>query len=197
MTKKPSKNDALEALDFIINVLREHEKDLDRLISELGKITERMGDTEEISEKVVKVEERLESLQNEVANLISFLSAHPQTTLEASPVPMVSIQKSTATSPATPTIPTTEPAPIQLRGPPVILRCKQWTDFKVLACNSETVSFLYKEADRTFQVDALKNGRIITYTGELPQNTQLLKTWLTTQLNVNENNILEGILAIG
>jgi hypothetical protein len=38
MSKKaPSKDDALEALDFIINVLREHEKDLDRLINELAK----------------------------------------------------------------------------------------------------------------------------------------------------------------
>jgi len=50
MTRKaPSKDEALEALDFIINVLREHEKDLDRLINELGTITGRLGDTGEFS----------------------------------------------------------------------------------------------------------------------------------------------------
>jgi len=34
MSKKiPSKDEALEALDFIVSVLKEHEKDLDRLIT--------------------------------------------------------------------------------------------------------------------------------------------------------------------
>jgi hypothetical protein len=34
MSRKPqSKDEALEALDFIVNVLKEHEKDLDRLIT--------------------------------------------------------------------------------------------------------------------------------------------------------------------
>jgi uncharacterized coiled-coil protein SlyX len=190
MTKKPSKDDALEALDFIINVLKEHEKDLDRLINELGKITERLGDTEEISEKVAKVEERLESLQNEVSNLISFLSAHPQTTLESSAASTVTAIESTSK-----TVPAV--ASSQVRGPPVILRCKQWEDFKTLASHAETVSFLYKEADRTFQVDALKNGRIITYSGELPKSSELLKTWLTSELGIAETDILEGVLAIG
>ena len=65
MTKKaPSKDEALEALDFIINVLKEHEKDLDRLINELGTITEGLGDTGELSGKIEKVEERLVTLQS-------------------------------------------------------------------------------------------------------------------------------------
>jgi len=35
VSKKPqSKDEALEALDFIVNVLKEHEKDLDKLINE-------------------------------------------------------------------------------------------------------------------------------------------------------------------
>ena len=75
MTKKaPSKDEALEALDFIINVLKEHEKDLDRLINELGTITEGLGDTGELSGKIEKVEERLGTLQNEITNLITYLS---------------------------------------------------------------------------------------------------------------------------
>ena len=44
MERKPSSNDALEAVDFIINVLKEHEKDLDRLVSQLGIITEGLGE---------------------------------------------------------------------------------------------------------------------------------------------------------
>ena len=36
--KAPSKDEAFEALDFIVNVLKEHEKDLDKLVSELDTV---------------------------------------------------------------------------------------------------------------------------------------------------------------
>jgi len=75
MAKKPSRDDALEALDFIINVLREHEKDLDKLIKELGEITDRLGNSEELSEKIERIEERLTSIQNEIANIVNYVSA--------------------------------------------------------------------------------------------------------------------------
>jgi hypothetical protein len=43
MAKNPqSKDEALEALDFIVNVLKEHERDLDKLINELATVTERV-----------------------------------------------------------------------------------------------------------------------------------------------------------
>ena len=182
MSKKaPSKDEAFEALDFIINVLKEHEKDLDRLINELGSITERLGDAGELSGKIEKVEERLTTLQNEIANLITYLSA-PQ---EAPAIPVQTMQEQKA-------------KPIRAaQGPPVILRCKQWKDFQTLAHQAQTLSFMYKEAEKTFQVDALKNNQVITYSGELPKQVSLLKTWLSKQLDVPEKKILEGILAIG
>ena len=184
MSKKlPSKNDALEALDFIVNVLKEHEKDLDKLINELGTITERLGDTGVLSGKIEKVEERLTTLQNEIANLITYLSASH----EAPPVltQLTQEQRSEALQAK------------EARGPPVILRCKQWEDFQTLANQAQTLSFLYREAEKTFQVDALKDNQIITYSGELPKQTPLLKAWLSKQLGIPEKNILEGILAIG
>jgi hypothetical protein len=184
MSKKlPSKNDALEALDFIVNVLKEHEKDLDKLINELGTITERLGDTGVLSGKIEKVEGRLTTLQSEIANLITYLSASH----EAPPVltQLTQEQRSEALQAK------------QARGPPVILRCKQWEDFQTLANQAQTLSFLYREAEKTFQVDALKDNQIITYSGELPKQIPLLKTWLSKQLGIPEKNILEGILAIG
>jgi hypothetical protein len=79
MSKKPqSKDEALEALDFIVNVLKEHEKDLDRLIGELGTVTEALGQTGELSCKVEKVEERISGLQNEINSLVNYLSASPR-----------------------------------------------------------------------------------------------------------------------
>jgi hypothetical protein len=186
--KLPSKDEALEALDFIVNVLKEHEKDLDKLINELGTITEQMGDTGVLSGKVEKVEERLGTLQNEIANLISHLSTSPQ---EVSPILPQHL----------PTVNTHhDDIPTQSRnsrGPPVILRCKQWEDFQTLAYQAQTMSFMYKEAEKTFQVDALKDNQIVTYSGELPKYTSLLRVWLARQLDIPEKKVLEGILAIG
>ncbi|MGC8896082.1 MAG: hypothetical protein ACP5LB_04850 [Candidatus Bathyarchaeia archaeon] len=184
MSKKaPSKDEAFEALDFIVNVLKEHEKDLDRLINELGNITERLGDAGELSGKIEKVEERLTSLQNEIMGLITYLSTPREAS--AAPSPRVQEQKSETLQVK------------EIRGPPVILRCKQWEDFQTLAHQAQTLSFLYREAEKTFQVDALKDNQIITYSGELPKSTALLKTWLSKQLEIPEKKILEGILAIG
>jgi hypothetical protein len=176
--KPPSKDEALEALDFIINVLREHEKDLDRLIGELGTITSSVGKTGEMAEKIEKVEERLSTLQEEITGLIGILSVSPR----IEPVTL------STQSPAVNAAP---------RGPPVIVRCKQWDDFKNLAKNSDTVSFLFREAEKGFQADALKDGRVLTYSGELPKDSRLLKLWLARELGVAEEQIFEGILAIG
>ncbi len=83
-----------------------------------------------------------------------------------------------------------------MQGPPVILRCKQWEDFQGLAAQAQTISFMVKEAERSFQADALKGNQIITYTGEIPKLAPLLKIWLSRQLDIPERKVLEGVLAI-
>ena len=174
MSKRPqSKDEALEALDFIVNVLKEHEKDLDRLISELGTVAGQLGDTGELSGKVEKVEQRVSGLQNEINNLVNYLSTSPR---EAPLV--IREQKSEAVA-----APRSEVAqPVMVHGPPVILRCKQWEDFQSLARGAQTLSFLYREAEKSFQADALKSNQIITYSGELPKATGLLKAWLSRRV---------------
>ncbi|MCW3981045.1 MAG: hypothetical protein NWF11_06180 [Candidatus Bathyarchaeota archaeon] len=167
--KAPSKNEALEALDFIINVLKEHEKDLDRLINELGKITSSVGDTGGVSEKMERVEERLSTLQTEINNLVGCLSPSNKPNVVRS------------TSP----------------GPAVIVRCKQWEDFKTLARGSDTVSFIFRDTEKGFQADALKDGRVLTYSGEVPKDGKILKFWLARELEIKEEKIFEGVLSIG
>ena len=181
MSKKPqSKDEALDALDFIVNVLKEHEKDLDRLIRELGKVANTLGETGELGCKVEKVEERISGLQNEITELVTYLSSSPP---EAS---VLTAEQKTEIAPKN-----------AMRGPPVILRCKQWEDFRTLSCQAQTLSFMYKDEEKTFQADALKGNQIITYSGELPKLTALLKMWLSKQLEIPEKKILEGVLAIG
>lgn len=185
MSKKPeSKDEALEALDFIVNVLKEHEKDLDRLINELGTVTDALGETGELTLKVEKVEERINGLQNEINGLVKYLSTSPRQA--AAPAPVSADEQKTEVAPAS-----------VMHGPPVILRCKQWEDFQTLASQAQTLSFMYKDAEKAFQADALKGNQIVTYSGELPKLTALLKMWLSKQLDVPERKILEGVLAIG
>ncbi len=79
MAKNPqSKDEALEALDFIVNVLKEHERDLDKLISELATVTEQIGETGELAGKVDKVEEKISNLQKEIAGLTGVVSNAPK-----------------------------------------------------------------------------------------------------------------------
>jgi hypothetical protein len=192
MSKKPpSRDEALEAIDFIVNVLKEHEKDLDRLINELGMVTEKMGDSGELSGKVERVEERLSTLQNEIANLVTYLSASHVTVPREVPHEAETLPRAQPPERKYDVIPGKE-----VRGPPIILRCKQWEDFQNLASQAQSVSFLLREPEKTFQVDALKDNQIITYSGELPKSASMLKSWLGRQLGVDEKRVLEGILAI-
>ncbi len=186
MSKRiPSKDEALEALDFIVSVLKEHEKDLDRLINELGTITQRLGDTGELSGKVEKVEDRLSTLQGEVTNLITYLS---------NPHEAPAVAQS---SQMTPEVIAENVQPSETRRAPMIFRCKQWEDFENLASQAQTLSFMFRETERSFQVDAAKDNQIITYSGEIPKYAPLLRAWLSQQLKVQNKKIVEGILALG
>jgi hypothetical protein len=168
MERKQNKNEALEALDFIINVLKEHEKDLDRLISQLGIITESLGETGEITGKFEQIEGRISTLQEEITNLIKHLGTPQKVTAPPS------VTQKTAT---------------------VNVQCKQWEDFKNMAAGAETVTFLFNE-ENSFQANALKKGRIVSFTGEFPQNSSLLKLWLSKELDIAEDDIIEGTFNI-
>jgi hypothetical protein len=179
-----SKDEALEALDFIVNVLKEHEKDLDKLITELATVTEQIGDTGEISGKVEKVEEKINTLQKEVTNLIGYMSGAPKEALPNLAKEQVAV------------VPPIAPAFAVSVGPSVVLRCQQWEDFIVLAAKAQTLSFSYKEEDKVFQASALKGNQIITYSGVLPKLSAILKVYLSKQLEISQQSILEGVLAI-
>ena len=168
MEPKPNKNEALEALDFIINVLKEHEKDLDRLIGQLGIITESLGETGEITGKIESIEDKISSLQCVISNI---------GTTSAEGVPQNS-------------------ATVTGSAKAVNVKCRKWDDFKAMAKSAETVSYLFKTSEETFKAEALKNGKLVSYTGEFPSNSNLLKAWLSKELMVNEEDVFEGVLDI-
>jgi hypothetical protein len=193
LAKNPqSKDDALEALDFIVNVLKEHERDLDKLINELANVTEQLGDTGALNIKVESVEEKINNLQKEVTNLIGYLSNAPKQALST-------MGNEQATLPQPKPAPTANATHVMAAqsGTSVILKCKLWEDFQVLGVHAQTLSFCYKEDEKVFQADALKGNQIVTYSGPLPKLSALIKASLSKQLDVAEQNILEGILALG
>lgn len=166
MEPKPNKNEALEALDFIINVLKEHEKDLDRLVGQLGIITESLGETGEISDKIVNIEDKISNLQGEISKITTSTGAPQQSTVVRGSAKAVNV------------------------------KCRKWEDFKTMAKGADTVSYLFKTSENTFKADALKNGKLVSYAGDFPSNSNLLKMWLSKELMVNEEDVFEGVLDI-
>ncbi len=165
MSEDPSNEDeSLEAIDLVINVLKEHEKNLDRLIGELDKVAENLGPSPEVTKKIEGIEQRLASLQAEISK------AH-------------SLAKELPGSKELPT-PTTY-------GAIVNFNCRNWEDFRVLAKGAESVLFTLNGTDKSFKASASKEGRFLTYNGEL-REIQLLKCWLARELNVSEDNVFES-----
>ncbi len=187
MAKNPqSKDEALEALDFIVNVLKEHERDLDKLINELATVTEQMGDTGELTDKVDQVEEKVCSLQKEVANITTgFVGNAPRQAQVPAPQTGQPAQIAVAS------------APVAVLASSMVLNCKQWEDFQNLAVGAQTVSFSYKDDEKVFHADAVKGNQIIRYCGAFPKFSAVLKAFLSKELGVSEQCILEGSLALG
>jgi len=187
MAENPGSRDRyLEALDFIINVLKEHEQALDKSIQELETVTNQRASSGVSEVKVEKIEQKLEDLQKEVARLVGSLSNVPK-----SPSTPLSQQDPTAKLP-----PAMSP-PIVQGTPSVVLNCKQWEDFQLLALHSQILFYSIKESDKVFQVEAVKGNQIIAYTGELPSFSPILRIWLSQQLNIVKQNLFEGLIEKG
>ncbi len=162
-----SSRDKYEEYASVVGGFRTHGKGFGDVIRGLRRVVEDSGMGSAESEKVGDIETRFSAIQNEISDLINSLPSSAMVREES------------------------------LRGPPVIVRCKQWDDFKTQALNANTVSFLYRAEEKAFQVDALKEGRVYTYSGQMPSDVTFLRAWLSRELFVEENRVLEGILAIG
>ena len=185
MVENPdSKDDSVKAFDFLINVLKIHEQNLDQSTGELATVTKNIGNTTNgLKVKLEEVDEKINNLQKEVTNLIGSLLNSPKKDLPASVKEQeLQVQEAPAVSPT-----------VVQGQPSVILRCKQWADFQVLAMHAQMLFFRYKETAKVFQVDALRGNQLIIYEGA-PNFSIILKKWLSLQLDIAEQNIMEGSL---
>ena len=163
-----SEDKYFEALDFIINVLKKHEKILDSSIQELTTLTEYLGNINVLNNKVENVKEKINIVQKEVTDIVGG-ELEPKV-WESPAVPSVVVQS----------------------GSSLVLHCKQWGDFEVLAIHAQNLSFSYEEVEKVLQVCAIKGNQIIRFTGVVPGYSKIFKAWLSRQLNITESNIVEG-----
>jgi hypothetical protein len=180
--KPPSKDEALEAMDFIVNVLKEHEKDLDRLVTELGTVADQLGESGEIDAKVKKIEDKITNLQVDVGNLVK--------TMQSSAPP-----KALQTEEAPKQPKATDPPLAVAGGMSLVLQCSQWEDFQNLAAGAQTLAFAIKESDKTLHITAVKGNQTISFAGEMPKLSSLLKVFLSRQTGIPEKQVLEGSIA--
>jgi hypothetical protein len=173
---------ALVTIDFIIDILKEHEHTLDKSIDSLMTITEKMSEVNPINEKYEKLTEKIEGLLTEVSKIVSNLQLKnlslPETAKKQQPEPQA--------SPIMPPLPTS--------GQSTVLQCKHWEDFQVLATHAQIVSCNYREEKKAFEVSALTGNQMIIYTGQLPNLFEILKHWLSKQLDIGEQVVVEGSL---
>jgi hypothetical protein len=174
----------LEVLDFVINVLKEHEQGLDKSIGQLASVVEELGETQPLAPKITVLEEKINTLQGEIKNLNSFLAhqfdhALPVTT--AKPENENKLETIVRSS-------SDEKHEAQL----TVLHCKQWQDFKMLAEYAQILAFSFKESDKSLKAYALRDRRLIVYMGDSPDYSVLVKSWLSTQLKVSQNMVFEG-----
>jgi hypothetical protein len=158
-----------KVLDVLLNNLRELETNFNFLISQIQNIRDSSSLTGDAAEKFESAKKCLSIIQKEISSLVESV---PASDVRTSAVP-------------------------NAVGPPLIIRCKNWEDFKLNASSAENISFLCREEEKVFQVDAVKGSRIYTYSGQLPTGSVLLKIWLSKELGTETSRVLEGILAIG
>jgi len=167
-----------ETLDYVLSLLKENSEDLNTLLKEVGKIGDRVSDICELS-SFKRVEEKLNSLQNEVKTLIDSSRKQP---LESQVSPHVTETKghqgiaSDSLKPSNPLI---------------VMDCEDWKDFQEFAAKAQTVYFSYQDSNKTFEAEALKDNEIMAYDGEIPMLALLLKLWLNGQLEIPEEKVLK------
>jgi hypothetical protein len=161
-----------EPLNRVITALQEYNEYLGGLVSKLNNIIEKLNEldgTQEWGGKIEKAEERLCAIEAKLSKFVD------QFSLQASSIDSCAPSMSA----------------------PALIRCKNWEDFKTQSTNARLVSFLFQKEEGTVQVYSLKEGRILIYIGEFPQQTKLLRSWLSSELGTPGEKVVEGVLATG
>ncbi len=174
-------NDDPASYEMIMSSLKENNDDLNTLLNEVRTISDRIGDVCELT-TFKRLEEKLLALQNSIAEF----------TKASQPARNQITETTSQTEQAEPQNPPSGYP--EIKNQPMVVKCNKWEEFQNYAKNAETVSFTYRETDRLFEADAVKENQIIAFIGEMPRPDQLLKMWLSGRLGTLEKNVFEGTI---
>lgn len=157
------------SLNSVINTLQEYNEYLNRLVSKFSNIADKLNKLDGTQEWSKKIKKAEERLLAIEAEFSEFIDYFS------------SSQK----------------APLYSYSPSLTIQYKKWEDFKTQSTSAKLVSFLLQEKEKVFQVYALKEEKVLAYSGEFPQPAKLLKSWLSKELSTPHEKIIEGVLATG
>jgi hypothetical protein len=186
--KSVFESETSDSFDFVANTLKENSETLELLLKELRSISDRMQEVCELS-TYKRIEDKIGTLQNEIRSMST--TAPLRELARESPHP----SNASATAPDKNSEQNLPPPP-ELANSHAVLRCKNWEDFVACASGAQLASFGYREADKVFEVDALKNGEVVVYVGPWPKFELLLKAWLGGRLKIAGEKIFEGSLTL-
>ncbi len=168
----------LEAFDFIMQFLQEHEHNIDGLVDRLATLREQVPDITTLKTKLEGLDAKVIRLQSDIANLKDHFQSKQIPQKDA---PM----KIAVEHPA-----------FAVSGARLTIHCQQWDDFKMLAREAQTVAFSYDESALSTEVYAFNGHQLIIYTGKLPNLPLAIGSWLSTELCTPTRNIFEGSASI-
>lgn len=59
----------LETIEFVVAVLKQHEKEFDRLVTRLSGITKQLHETHKVIRRIDKLDGKIEDLRSEISNI--------------------------------------------------------------------------------------------------------------------------------
>ncbi len=77
-----------------------------------------------------------------------------------------------------------------------ILQFKNWVEFQIFAGQPQFSAYTYRDTDNLFEINAVKNNQLLVYIGETPKMNIMLRSWLSNQLAVNQERIVEGTIEL-
>lgn len=76
------------------------------------------------------------------------------------------------------------------------IQLKHWIEFKTFAAESHFSAYTCREDERLFEINAVKNNQLLVYIGETPKINEMLRSWLSNQLIVSQEKIVEGTIEL-
>jgi hypothetical protein len=169
----------LDTLDFVMNSLQEHEKAIDELIDALKTYTQSIPSIIKLKERIDSVNQSVDALQKQIADLGSYLKTTSNKTAPSS----------SSQTPKENTTPTPFSSEI-----PIIIRCQQWNEFVMFAKQAQMVSVNYQEDKKLLEVTALRGKQLIIYSGDYSISAPAIRTFLSSTFRIGEQAIFEGSL---